>query len=114
MKWLLVPLMLLAASLLMAFAWLAHIRFRKSRYLVALGASWLLVLPEYVLNITATRWGIDTYSGGEMAAMHLSAGVVCVALALSIRSPISWIHGQVREMPLTDTLDPEDQHLAGR
>jgi len=80
MKWLLVPLMLLAASLLMAFAWLAHIRFRKSRYLVALGASWLLVLPEYVLNITATRWGIDTYSGGEMAAMHLSAGVVCVAL----------------------------------
>ena len=38
----------------------------------------------------------------------------CAVLALSIRGPISWIHGQVREIPLTDTLDPEDLHLAGR
>ena len=76
----LVPLMLFASSVLMAFAWLGHIRFRRYRYLLALAASWLLVLPEYVLNISAIRWGHGTYSGGEMAAMNLSAGVICVAL----------------------------------
>ena len=79
-KLLVVPLMLLVASVLMAFAWLGHIRFKKKGYVLALFASWLLVLPEYVLNVTAIRWGFGTYTGGEMAALHLSAGVVCVAL----------------------------------
>jgi len=76
----LVPLMLFASSVLMAFAWLGHIRFRKYSYLWALVASWFLVLPEYVLNISAIRWGHGTYAGGEMAALNLSAGVLCVAL----------------------------------
>jgi len=75
-----VPLMLFASSVLMAFAWLGHIRFRHYRYILALAASWMLVLPEYVLNISAIRWGHGTYEGGEMAAMNLSAGVICVAL----------------------------------
>jgi len=75
-----VPLMLLVSSLLMAFAWLGHIKFRRKGYLVALGASWLLVLPEYLLNISAIRWGHGTYQGGEMAAMNLCSGVFCVAL----------------------------------
>jgi len=75
-----VPLMLLASSTLMAFAWLGHIRFRHRGYLIALVASWFLVLPEYILNITAIRWGHGVYTGGEMAAMNLCAGVLCVAL----------------------------------
>ena len=75
-----VPLMLFASSVLMAFAWLGHIRFRSYRYLWALAASWFLVLPEYILNISAIRWGHGTYAGGEMAAMNLSSGVLCVAL----------------------------------
>ena len=76
----LVPLMLLAASALMAFAWLGHIRFRHRGYLVALFLSWILVLPEYILNTSALRWGHGVYDGGEMAAMHLCGGVFCVAL----------------------------------
>ena len=75
-----VPLMLLASSTLMAFAWLGHIRFRHRGYLIALVASWFLVLPEYILNITAIRWGHGVYTGGEMAAMNLCAGVLCEAL----------------------------------
>ena len=80
MRLFVVPLMLLLSSVLMAFAWLAHIRFKKARFVVALGASWLLVLPEYVLNVVAIRWGHGTFTGGEMAAMQLSSGVFCVAM----------------------------------
>ncbi len=75
-----VPLMLFASSMLMALAWLGHIRFRKRSYGLALAVSWLIVLPEYVLNVAALRWGHVVYEGSEMAAMNLSSGVACVAL----------------------------------
>ena len=81
MKALLVPVFMLIASCLMALAWLGHLRFRADiSFWTALALSWLLVLPEYVLNVAATRYGYGTYSGAQMATFHLAFGVVCVAL----------------------------------
>ena len=52
---------MLAASCLVALAWLGHLRFRNDiGFLTALLLSWLLVLPEYVLNLAATRYGYAT------------------------------------------------------
>lgn len=77
----LVPIMLFVSSLLMALAWLGHIRFRERvPFWLAVLISWFLVLPEYILNVVAIRWGHDHYSGGAMAAFNLSSGVVCVAV----------------------------------
>jgi len=76
----LVPLMLFTSSILMAFAWLGHVKFRQKSFFVALLFSWLLVLPEYLLNVSAIRWGIGTFEPSEMAAMNLCTGVVCIAL----------------------------------
>jgi uncharacterized protein (DUF486 family) len=76
-----VPLMLAASSAIMALAWLGHIRFREELALVAATfLAWLLVLPEYGLNIAALRRGYGKYSGGEMAAFRLCSGVVWIAL----------------------------------
>lgn len=81
MKAVLVPVFMLLSSCLMALAWLGHLRFREHiGFWTALGASWLLVLPEYVLNVAATRFGYGTYNGAQMASFHLAFGVVCVAL----------------------------------
>lgn len=80
MKLILVPLMLFLSSLLMAFAWLGHIRFRNQGFLVALLISWVIVLPEYILNVSAIRYGYGIYTGGEMAAFNLGTGVLSVAL----------------------------------
>lgn len=79
-----VPLMLFASSFLMALAWLGHIRFRRRPYGLALLTSWLIVLPEYMLNIAAIRWGHEVYEGSEMAAMNLTSGVLCVALVAHV------------------------------
>jgi uncharacterized protein (DUF486 family) len=80
-KVILVPLFMFLSSALMATAWLGHLRFRDQiGFWTALGASWLLVLPEYILNVAATRFGYGTFSGAQMASFHLSFGVVCVAL----------------------------------
>ena len=61
-------------------AWLGHLRIRHYSFWIALALSWGIVLPEYLLNVGATRWGYGTYTGAQMAAFHLCAGVVCVAL----------------------------------
>lgn len=82
-----VPAMLFTSSVLMAFAWLGHIRFRAKGFLIALLASWFIVLPEYALNVAAMRLGHGVYfdneriyTAAEMAAFNLCSGVVCVAL----------------------------------
>jgi len=80
MKAILVPVFMLLSSGVMATAWLAHLRFRTEiSFWTALAASWFMVLPEYVLNVGATRYGYGTYSGAQMASFHLAFGVVCVA-----------------------------------
>lgn len=79
-----VPAMLFVSSILMAFAWLGHIKFKHRHVVTALILSWLLVLPEYLLNVSATRWGIETYQPSEMAAMNLCTGVICVALVSNL------------------------------
>ncbi len=79
-----VPLMLLAASGVMAVAWLAHLRFRHWRFRTAMLVSWTLVLPEYMLNVYSTRLGLDVFTGAQMASLHLAFGVVCVAVVASV------------------------------
>ena len=74
-----VPVKLFVSSVIMAFAWLGHLRFRGYRLGVALLASWLLVIPEYVLNVYSTRLGFGTFTGAQMASLNLCTGVVCVA-----------------------------------
>lgn len=77
---LIVPAMLFLSSLIMAFAWLGHLRFEELPFVWATLACWLLVLPEYFLNILAIRIGHKIYTGAQMASFNLSSGVVCVAL----------------------------------
>ena len=79
-----VPLMLFASSLLMAFAWLGHIRYRHKGFIFALLSSWFIVLPEYLLNISAILWVYGTYQPIEMAARNLSSCFICVAIVAKI------------------------------
>lgn len=80
MKLFLVPAMIFVSGGFMAVAWLAHLRIRNFGFWTALAMSWAIVLPEYVLNVAATRYGYGTYTGAQMASFHLCSGVVCVAL----------------------------------
>lgn len=100
MKLVLVPLFMFMASVLMALAWLGHLRFREDiGFWTALAMSWMLVLPEYMLNVGATRYGYGVYSGAQMATFHLAFGVICVALvsrfvlgeALTVRQGVGFV-----------------------
>ncbi len=73
--------MLILSSAIMAIAWLGHLKYKEDlSFLMAALLAWLLVLPEYILNVSAIRWGVGVYQPSEMAAMNLSSGIVFVAL----------------------------------
>lgn len=80
MERILVPLMIFLSGAFMSVAWLGHLRIKQYGFWIALVMSWAIVLPEYMLNVAATRYGHGTYTGAQMAAFHLCSGVVCVAL----------------------------------
>ena len=75
-----VPALIFLSGAFMAVAWLGHLRIREYGFWVALLMSWAIVLPEYVLNVAATRYGYGTFSGAQMGMFHLCSGVICVAL----------------------------------
>ena len=81
---LVVPLMLFTSSVIMAIAWLGHLKFKELPLYWAIPAAWLIVLPEYILNVGAIRLGYGTFTGGNMATFNLCTGVLCVAL-------VSWL-----------------------
>ena len=94
MRRVLVPLMIALSGAFMASAWLAHLRYRdRIGFGLALLASWAIVLPEYALNVAATRYGFGTFTGAQMAAIHLCSGVVCVALVSRFVLSEPW-HGR--------------------
>ena len=77
----LVPVMLVFSSAIMSLAWLGHLKYKEDlSFLMAALFAWVLVLPEYILNVSAIRWGVGIYTPSEMAAMNLSSGIVFIAL----------------------------------
>lgn len=80
LMYIIVPMMLLFSSAIMATAWLGHLRFKEDlTFLMATLFAWLLVLPEYALNIKALRLGYRIFTGSQMGAFRLCTGVVCIA-----------------------------------
>jgi uncharacterized protein (DUF486 family) len=76
-----VPIMLITSSAIMAMAWIGHLKYKEDlSFLAAAMLAWVLVLPEYLLNVSGIRWGVGVYQPSEMAAMNLSSGIVFIAL----------------------------------
>ncbi len=91
-KYILVPLMACGAGLLMSIAWIGHLRFKDMTFWNAFFISMIIVVPEYILNVYSARWGHEVFTGGQVAAMHLAAGIVAVALVsrFYLGEPLAW------------------------
>lgn len=62
-RWLLTVLLLLASNSFMTFAWYYHVKRASWGLLLAIGASWLIALPEYILQVPANRIGHVDHGG---------------------------------------------------
>lgn len=67
---LLAVLLLLASNIFMTFAWYYHLKQKAWPLLVAIGVSWLIALPEYLLQVPANRLGHANF-GGPFSAPQL-------------------------------------------
>lgn len=57
--------LLVCSNAFMTFAWYFHIAKREKPWplLVAIGISWLIALPEYILQVPANRIGSTEFGG---------------------------------------------------
>jgi uncharacterized protein (DUF486 family) len=63
-------LLLLASNVFMTFAWYGHLKFRSRPLVLAILASWLIALPDYILQVTANRFGYDRLSGFQLKILQ--------------------------------------------
>lgn len=50
-------ILLTGSNIFMNLAWYGHLKFRAAPLLFAILASWLIALPEYMLQVPANRYG---------------------------------------------------------
>jgi uncharacterized protein (DUF486 family) len=50
-------LLLIASNAFMTMAWYGHLKFKQAPLWIAIAVSWLIALPEYLLQVPANRIG---------------------------------------------------------
>jgi uncharacterized protein (DUF486 family) len=71
--------LLVASNVFMTFAWYGHLKFRSKPLLLAIAASWMIALPEYMLQVPANRLGY-----GELTGFQLKILQECITLFVFI------------------------------
>jgi hypothetical protein len=68
--WLTTTLLLIASNVFMTFAWYYHLKHKAWTIVAAIAISWLIALPEYILQVPANRIGHVSH-GGPFTAPQL-------------------------------------------
>jgi uncharacterized protein (DUF486 family) len=54
----------------MTVAWYGHLKFRAKPLVMAIAVSWLIALPEYMLQVPANRIGYGKLSGFQLKILQ--------------------------------------------
>jgi uncharacterized protein len=69
--WLITVLLLTGSNVFMTFAWYYHLQKKETwPLLAAIGVSWLIALPEYVLQVPANRIGSSVFTLPQLKIMQ--------------------------------------------
>lgn len=74
-------LLLLASNTFMTFAWYYHVQKKGWTLAMAIGISWLIALPEYILQVPANRYG-HVSNGGAFTLPQLKIIQEAITLAV--------------------------------
>jgi hypothetical protein len=87
-------LLLLSANVFMTFAWYGHLKFKSAPLLLVIAVSWLIALPEYMLQVPANRMGNSVYSAVQLKTIQeIVTLVVFVVFSLCyLGESIRWNH----------------------
>ena len=87
-------LMLAASNVFMTAAWYGHLKFKAAPLLLAIGASWLIALPEYAIQVPANRYGHGSMSAPQLKILQeaVTIGVFLVFNAWFLKEAVRWNH----------------------
>ena len=89
-------LLLLASNAFMTIAWYGHLKYKSSAIWLVIGASWLIALPEYCLQVPANRWGHGTFTAPQLKIIQEA-----ISVTVFIVFSIAYLHEHPR---LTDAI----------
>lgn len=91
-RWLPTVLLLVASNTFMTFAWYYHVKKQAWPLVAAIAISWLIALPEYLLQVPANRLGHHNF-GGPFSAPQLK--IIQEAVTLCVFGVFSvWVLGE--------------------
>jgi uncharacterized protein (DUF486 family) len=85
-------LLLLASNLFMTIAWYGHLRHKEVALWKAILVSWLIALPEYMLQVPANRYGHGAFTAFQLKIIQeiVTLVVFCGFAVAYLREPIRW------------------------
>ncbi|HEV7260717.1 MAG TPA: DMT family protein [Bosea sp. (in: a-proteobacteria)] len=87
-------LMLIGSNVFMTFAWYGHLSYKSSAILLAILASWMIALPEYMLAVPGNRIGAAVYSTAELKTMQevITLTVFAGFSVFWLKEALTWNH----------------------
>ena len=85
-------LLLLASNVFMTFAWYGHLKHKGAAIWLAIGVSWLIALPEYILAVPANRIGSAVWTTAELKTLQevITLTVFAVFSVLYLGEALKW------------------------
>lgn len=68
--------LLFLSNIFMTFAWYGHLKHRSASIWIAILVSWLIALPEYLLQVPANRLGYSELSGYQLKILQESITLI--------------------------------------
>src|SRR6476620_4701676 len=85
-------LLLIGSNVFMTTAWYGHLRYKNYPLLTVILVSWLIALPEYMLQVPANRYGHGTFTAPQLKIIQeaISISVFVAFCVLYLKEPIRW------------------------
>ncbi len=87
-------IMLVGSNIFMTFAWYGHLSYKSTAIWLAIAASWMIALPEYMLAVPANRIGSGVYSAAELKTMQevITLTVFALFSVFWLKESLTWNH----------------------
>ncbi len=87
--------LLIASNVFMTMAWYGHLKHKDKALLTVILVSWLIALPEYILQVPANRYGSDVLTATQLKIVQevITLGVFIVFAWLYLGESPTWRTG---------------------
>jgi uncharacterized protein (DUF486 family) len=84
--------LLVCSNIFMTAAWYGHLKYKTAPLFLVIVLSWMLVLPEYALQVPANRWGHGTFSAPQLKVLQEVITLIVFSFfsILYLREPLRW------------------------